>query len=188
MKKRCTFARKFYFFMIINLRFLVSWASKLLLWGGIFLMAWISFSCDEFCEEPNRTAVVINFYDEEEASLRVKNVTIRGIENDSLLYPNRDIYGGTDLSQVLLPVNPSSNFMSFTIKNDTFPVDTVIIRYSRFNGFISSQCGCVTYADLHSAPESTSNTITHLILTNPNVSTVSYREGVFNAENIRIYY
>jgi len=154
-------------------------------------MAWLIFSCDEFCEEPNRTAVVVNFFDASGAVLKVKNVAIKGIENDSILYAPKEtstLYGGTDFSQVLLPVNPTADFMRYTIKKDTFPVDTIIIRYSRHNGIISLKCGCVTYANIHTTPETTNHTITDLIVTNPNVSTVSYRQGVINEENIRIYY
>lgn len=150
-------------------------------------MVWVVFSCDEFCEESNRTAVVINFYDADDTSVRIK-VTIKGIENDSVLYPNVPIYGREDLLQVLLPVNPSADIMSFSIKNDTFPADTIIIQYTRHNGFISSECGCVTYAEIQETPEMTENFFKRLDVANPNVTTVSYRQGVINAENIRIYY
>jgi len=157
------------------------------MWGGIVSVVWVVFSCDEFCEESNRTAVVINFYDADDTSVRIK-VTIKGIENDSVLYPNVPIYGREDLLQVLLPVNPSADIMSFSIKNDTFPADTIIIQYTRHNGFISSECGCVTYAEIQETPEMTENFFKRLDVANPNVTTVSYRQGVINAENIRIYY
>jgi len=158
------------------------------MWGGMASMAWIIFSCDEFCEEPNRTAVVINFYSlEADAVLTVKNVTIKGIENDSVLYPN-PLFQQTSYSQVLLPVNPAADIMSFSIKNDTFPADTVIINYIRQYGFISPKCGCVTYAEIQGEPEKKGKTMTQMVVTNPNVTTVSYREKVDNAENIRIYY
>ena len=145
------------------------------------------FSCEEFCEESNRTAVVVNFYDAIN-NAPVKNVAITGIENDSVLYPNTLIFGGTDLKQVLLPVNPTADFMSFSIKKDTFPADTLIIRYNRHIGFISTQCGCVTFAEIEGEPERTNHTIVDMVVTKPNVTTVSYRQGVVNAENIRIYY
>jgi len=176
---------------MVYFRFVATWMLKILLWSAIASMAWATFSCEEFCEEPNRTAVVVYFFNADDVLAEVKNLEIKGIENnDSILYPNDDIFGKDkrNFSQVLLPVNPATDFMSFTIKNDTFPVDTIIIRYNRHNGFISSQCGCVTYAEIQGVPERTDNTITHLIVINPNVSTVSYRQGVINAENIRIYY
>jgi len=155
-------------------------------------MAWMCFSCDEFCEESNRTAVVINFFNADDAILKVKNVEIRGIgDKDSLLYdPNAkvQIYGGKDFSQVLLPVNPTADSISFSIKNDALPADTITIRYTRHNGFISTQCGCVTYAEIEGEPESTKYSIKNIVVTNPNAATVSYRQGVINEENIRIYY
>lgn len=166
-----------------HLRLVASLMSKILIWGGIASMAWIVFSCDEFCEESNRTAVVVNFYAETDAaSLTVNNVWIKGIENNDTLY-SRSAY-----SQVMLPVNPSADVMSFAIKNDTLPADTVIISYTRHNGFISSECGCVTYAEIQGAPNLKRHSITRMEVVNPSVSTVSYRQGVINAENIRIYY
>ena len=172
---------------MVYLRFVVTWICKLLMWGGIASIVWLTYSCEEFCEEPNRTAVVINFYNATDASVSV-TVTIKSIENDSILYPNTEIFGKRDLSQVLLPVNPTADVMSFSIQNGDSPADTIIIHYIRHNGFISSVCGCVTYAEIQGEPERKGKTITHLEVANPNVATVSYRQGVNNEENIRIYY
>jgi hypothetical protein len=155
---------------------------------GIFSIAWLTFSCKEFCEDQNRTAVVINFYDADDKPLTVRNVSIKGIENDSALYPNREVFGDVNFSQVLLPVNPSADLMRFTIQNDTLPADTLIIHYERHIGFVSSECGCTTYAKILGESESTGHTITDWVVVNPGVTTVSYRQKVVNAENIRIYY
>ena len=150
-------------------------------------MAWVAFSCDEFCEEPNRTAVVINFYSSESDAIRVSNVAITGVGNDSVLYSK------SNYSQVMLPVNPSADSMRFSIEYNDLPADTIIIHYVRYNGFISSECGCVTFAELQEveiegATERTDHAIVQLEVTKPHVSTVSYRQGVINEENIRIYY
>ena len=169
---------------MIHLRYVIALTLKMLMWGCIASMAWLVFSCEEFCEDPNRTAVVVNFYDANDILVKVKIDTIKGIENDSVL----DIFRVADFSQVLLPVNPTADRMSFSIKNDTFPPDTIIIRYTRHNGFVSSECGCVTYAEIQGEPERQGNTITHLVVTNPHITTVNYRQGIINAENIRIYY
>jgi hypothetical protein len=160
----------------------VAVALKMLMWGCIASIAHVTFSCEEFCEEPNRTAVVVNFYDADDI-LKSINLTVKGIGNDSVLYPDKSIF-----SQILLPVNPSADMMSFSIKNDTFPPDTIIIRYTRHVGFVSSKCGCVTYAEIQEETESTGNTVLNMVVINPGVTTVSYRQGVINAENIRIYY
>ena len=173
---------------MVHLRFVVVMMLKALMWGGIVFIAWATVSCEEFCEESNRTAVVVNFYSAvSDSLLTVKKVEIRGIENDSSLYPS-PLISKTDFSQVMLPINPSSDIMSFSIKSDTLPADTIIIRYTRRNGFISSECGCVTYAEILDEPERTENTMTDAVVTNHNVTTVSYRDKVINAENIRIYY
>ena len=161
---------------------------KNLMWGGIAVILLATFSCEEFCEESTRTAVVVNFYSSDNESLTVRNIEIRGIENDSMLYPQPSVVYGRDFSQVMLPVNSSADFMSFSIKNDTLPADTIIIKYNRHNGFISSECGCATYAEIHDELERTENSITNMVVTNPSVTTVSYRDKVINAENIRIYY
>ena len=156
------------------------------MWCVIASIAWVTFSCEEFCEESNRTAVVVNFFSSENDALLTANITIKGIENDSTLYSK------ANLSQVMLPVNPVADVMSFSIipiiRNDTLPADTLTIRYIRHNGFISSECGCVTLAEIQDEPERTKNAITNVVVTNHKVTTVSYRQQVINAENIRIYY
>jgi len=157
---------------------------KILMWVVIASMAWVTYSCDEFCEESNRTAVVVNFFSSENDASMTVNVTIKGIENDSTLYQQ----GGR--MQVLLPVNPAADMMSFSINNanDTLYADTITIRYTRQIGFISSECGCVTFAEIQDVSKQTENSISDIIVTNHKVTTVSYRENVINAENIRIYY
>ena len=93
-------------------------------------------------------------------------------------------------SQVLIPVNPNTDFMSFTIynANDTLPADIITIRYVKHIGFISSECGCAAFAEIQDELQATKHSIKDIIVTNRKVSTVSYRQGVINAENIRIYY
>ena len=154
------------------------------MWVVIVSMAWVTFSCDEFCEESTRTAVVVNFFSLEDDAAANVNVTIRGIENDSVLYAR------TNHSQLLLPVNSAADFMSFSINNanDTLSADTIIIRYNRHIGFISSECGCAIFAEIQGDPERTDNSIKNLVVTNRKVRTVSYRERIVNEENIRIYY
>ena len=161
---------------------------KLLMCGGIASLAWVCFSCREFCEESNRTAVVVNFYPSgNEPAITVGKFRIKGIENNSELLPN-SLYAPTG-AQVLLPVNPAADFMSFSIqKNDTLTVDTLFIRYIRHTGFISAECGCAAFAEILETTRITEHTITRMEIVNPNVTTVSYRQGVINDENIRIYY
>ncbi|MDR1172772.1 MAG: hypothetical protein LBL24_09985 [Bacteroidales bacterium] len=168
---------------MVYLRFVASLMLKILMWGSIASIAWVAFSCEEFCEESNRTAVVVSFYAENtNASLTVNNVLITEAENSDTLYSK------SNYSQVMLPVNPSSDMMSFSIQNDTLPADTITIRYTRHDGFISSKCGCVTYAEIQGEPDLKEHSITRMEVVSPNVATVSYRQGVINAENIRIYY
>jgi hypothetical protein len=152
---------------------------KLILLGVITLSAAVFFSCEEFCEESNRTAIVVNFYSSTDVLLP-SNVMVKG--NDSTLYPKQSY------SQVMLPVNPSADSISFYFENGELTADTVTIFYIRHNGFISAECGCVTYAEITGEPKRTQNSITDLVVTNPNTRTVSYRQGDTNAENIRIYY
>ena len=162
----------------------------MILLGIVALTAVVCFSCEEFCEESNRTAIVVNFYSSDDKLLpsNVKVIAI-GIDDgiDSTLYPKKSY------SQVMLPVNPSADEMSFSFENGEAIADTMKIVYTRHNGFISTECGCVTYAEITNAEilrkhERTENSIVRFVITNPNAKTVSYRQGVINAENIRIYY
>ena len=159
------------------------------MWSIIALFAYSAFSCDEFCEEPNRTAIVVNFYSletEEPASVAVKVTGIDGVVADSVLYE----YAGH--ATVLLPINPGADEMQFIFALAEMPADTVIFRYSRHVGLVSKECGCASYAQLHEPElkknEEIENSITKIEVTNPNVGTVSYRQGILNEENIRIFY
>ena len=178
---------------MIHIRFVITKTSTFLIWGIILLFAYVAFSCEEFCEEPNRTAIVVNFYSSESdapesASVRITGIGVKngaGIENDSVLYSQ------TSYSQVLLPVNPGSDEMSFSFELGELPADTIIFRYSRHAGFISAECGCASFAEIYDAQlkgTEQEHTITHLEVTNPSVKTVTYRQGIINEENIRIYY
>jgi hypothetical protein len=164
------------------LRLLASLMQKILMWGGLASIVWIAFSCEEFCEEPNRTAVVIGFYNDAGESLTVAGLTVKGVGNDSTLHSK------SSLAQVMLPVNPSTDTMSFVIQSDDLTADTIKINYTRHNGFISPQCGCVTYAEIREESSSTTHSITRMEIINSNVTTVTYRQGIINAENIKIYY
>jgi len=184
--------QNFYLIKMVYLRSVVVWMLKILLWGVIASIAWVAFSCEEFCEEPNRTAVVVNFYSFGNPTLTEKILKIKGVENDSALNSSH-YFPQKDFLQVKLPVNPTSDFMSFSIQYDPFPADTLIIRYVRNVGFISSQCGCATFADIQEVemqelPEGTNHIIRQVKMTNPSVTTVTYRQGFLNAENIKIYY
>ena len=144
-------------------------------------MVWVTFSCDEFCEESDRVAVVVSFYSSADALVDV-TVTVNGIGNDSTLY------SAVRRQQLLLPVNPTADSISFSIKNGALAADTIVIRYTRHIGFISSECGCAAFAEIQDEPQATKHSIKDIIVTNRKVTTVSYRQGVNNEENIRIYY
>jgi hypothetical protein len=155
---------------------------KIMMWCAIISLSWIVCSCDEFCEVSNRTAMVVKFYTLGTDSARtMNNMSIQGVGNDSVLYD------AANLSSALFPLNPNADVTGYVITNDTVAVDTITVTYARHNGFISSECGCVTYSDI-SEIKTTNHSIREIKITNAGVSTVSYRENVINAENIRIYY
>ncbi len=145
---------------------------------------WYLASCDEFCEESNRTAMVVNFYSSTSGTAQAATkLSIQGLGNDSL-------YTTQDLSSALCPLNPGSDATTFLFSKlveNAKVVDTVTITYSRHPGFISSECGCVTYSEIQEI-KTTNHSISSISITNPSVSTVSYRPQVINGENIRIYY
>lgn len=158
-----------------------------ILTGMVFVsMLWTTSSCEEFCEDDNHTALVVNFYRAEtEVPEDMKNVYIAGVDNDTWLYEK------ATLKTALCPLNPGSDVMEYAIvlpKNDTVDIiDLITITYTRSNGFISSECGCVTYGDISEIIHTT-DSIKRIELINPRIGTVSYRQNVANAENIRIYY
>ena len=141
----------------------------------------------------NRTAIVVSFYNSSDNELLRITPTIKGIENDKILYPD-PIYEQTVFTQVLLPVNPASDMMSFSIQNGDDPADIIIFHYTRHPRLVSPECGCATFAEILSVDIEIQDDIerTNIIerweFVNPKVTTVSYRQGIFNAENIRIYY
>ena len=156
---------------------------RFLLWGVAVFVVWSAFSCEEFCEESNRTAVVLKFYSTEDSPAPTV-VSIKSIEADSVMFQ-----GASTAQQVLLPINPSAEIMTFSITGGDLPADTITIFYALHAGFISSECGCAAFASIKEEQlEWTKNSFTNVEVTNPNVKTVSYRQNVINAENIRIYY
>jgi len=190
----------------------IRFVSKLLTWCGIASFAMICTSCQEFCEEFDRTAIVVNFFsintdDPSNITVTPLNVTatIIGIENEKQLYPSPDPAFNlpSSFSQALLPINPAADVMSFSIQNGDAPADIIFFHYTRHPRFVSPECGCVSYAEIQSVEVRRSeiqndneteteneitSTIIHWEITNPNVTTVTYRQAIINAENIRIYY
>ena len=155
----------------------------------LVIVGFACFSCEEFCEESNRVAIVVKLYSSTTKKLSEATVSIKGIrfDKDSIDIIDSILYSRKRISQILLPVNPSADTMMFSFENDGLPVDTVKIYYTRRTGFISAKCGCVTYAEIDSVKR-TENTITKDSVTNKIAGTVIYRPGVVNGENIRIYY
>jgi hypothetical protein len=158
-------------------------------------------SCQEFCEEFDRTAIVVNFYSAVTGELMPVTLTVTGIEND------KELYSSSQFSQLLLPINPAADMMSFLIQKGDEPADIITFHYIRQPRLVSPECGCVSYAEIihvevqsagiqnetdDDADNETENeitqTIVHFEITNPNVTTVSYRPIIVNEENIRIYY
>ena len=173
--------------------------SKFLIFGAIVCIATFFCSCDEFCEESNRTAIVVNFHTSENDKPTAISVRIANVENDSVLYPNPRYFTQASNSQVLLPIDPMNDEMTFSIQNGDLPADTIIFRYTRHPGFISAECGCAVFAEIdrvylkgmeHSIKDllGTKHSIKGFEVIRRKVRTVSYRQTIINDENIRIYY
>ena len=158
-------------------------AVKISVFAAALSPIWLTVSCDEFCEEPNRAAIVVNFYEfaNETTAKTMQKLSVKGVGNDSVLYKN------ANLSSVLFPLNPGTDITGLVIINDTIAVDTLFVEYSRRNRVVSSECGCATEATV-TRIQRTDHSIRKVTITNPNITTVSYRDKVVNAENIRIYY
>jgi len=155
----------------------------------------LCFSCEEFCEESDRVAIVVNFYSTEDGKLLSKNLVVKAFRTDNSLHDSI-LYVRAGYQQVLLPLDPNSDKMKFLFEYNIFSegapeeysTDTIVFHYSRHNAFISAECGCVTMGILDGLPESTKNEIQKIEVVRPKIKTVSYRQGVINEENIKIYY
>jgi len=165
---------------------------KFMLLASIMLLC---FSCEEFCEESNRVAIVVKFFSADDDQLINQNIVIRAFKNDNEL-KDSILYTRSNYQQVLLPLDPNSDEMKFLFVYTDFSedspmeysADTIVFRYNRHTAFISSECGCVTMGKIDGIPEATENRITDVVVVRPNIKTVSYRQGVINDENIKIYY
>ncbi|MDR2848865.1 MAG: hypothetical protein LBV39_07165 [Bacteroidales bacterium] len=142
-------------------------------------------SCEEFCEESTRTAMVIKFYSNETGlETTLSGVSIRGLGavnaqgNDSTLYLN------ASLQTALCPLNPGADTTAYIISIGEM-TDTLTVFYTTTPSFISSECGCVAFAEINDIQQTTELRID---IVNPSVGQVSYRNNVINAENIRIFY
>ena len=155
----------------------------------------LCISCEEFCEESDRVAIVVNFYSDEDGKLTARNLAIKAFRADGSLHDST-LYVRANYQQVLLPLDPNSDKMKFLFEYNIFSAeapeeystDTIVFFYSRHNAFISAECGCVTMGILDDTPESTINEIQKFEVVRPKIKTVSYRQGVINEENIKIYY
>lgn len=125
--------------------------------------------------------MVVNFYASDTRAARTMDkMSVQGVDNKEMVYKEAKI------SVALCPLDPTTDITSFVFTNDTI-ADTITINYTRNPGFISSECGCVDYSDILEI-QTTHHSIKEVEVTNPSVTTVSYRADVVNAENIRIYY
>ncbi|MDR3095093.1 MAG: hypothetical protein LBU62_10720 [Bacteroidales bacterium] len=146
------------------------------------LLVLLVCSCDEFCEESTRTAVVLKFFSAEtNLETPLTGVSIQGLGNDSVLYRN------ASLTTALCPLNPGADTTAYLISIGE-NTDTLTVFYRNNPVFISSECGCVAFAEITDIKKQTDHLHLRVETVNFNVGQVSYRTNVINAENIRIYH
>ena len=106
----------------------------------IVLMCLFLASCDqeEVCTEGVNTMLVTNFYQIKNGSLEdtiVKGLTVFGLGiQDSLLYDS------TDVSQIMIPLDPEQNTCSFILQTHNH-TDTLTLEYTSEVIFVSYACG-----------------------------------------------
>ncbi|GHT23807.1 hypothetical protein FACS189430_07670 [Bacteroidia bacterium] len=154
---------------------------KILSYALKVLLVLLVCSCEEFCEESTRTAMVVKFFSAEtNLESTFTGVSIQGLGNDSVLYRN------ASLTTALCPLNPGADTTAYLISIGDV-TDTLTVFYERQPAFISSECGCVAFAEIATTTQ-TNHLNFKVEIANPNVGQVSYRNNVVNAENIRIYH
>ncbi|MDR0815324.1 MAG: hypothetical protein LBN37_06195 [Bacteroidales bacterium] len=144
-------------------------------------------SCEEFCEESTRTAMVIKFYSAEtNLETTLAGVSIRGVGAVNAKGADSTLYRNASLQTALCPLNPGADTTAYLISIGE-ETDTLTFFYKTNPAFISSECGCVAFAEITDIKQTT-NLNFRIVNFNPSVGQVSYRNNVVNAENIRIYH
>lgn len=107
-------------------------------------------------------------------SSTTEKMTIKGLDNDSLLYNDQS------LSSFDLPLRVLEPTSSFVLQRGILGTDTIVIFHENTNNFISLECGCFVY---HTIKETATTThqIDSVVIENTYVQNVSEK-------HLRIYY
>lgn len=140
----------------------------------IFLFTcFVSCNNDETCRKDRFVTMNVKFYqdtisvntgDTVTQSLSVDSLTIYGLGVDSILYKNKK-----KVSSVQLPLNLFAGESSFVlICNDTY--DTLTVRHTNKNKFLSLECGNIRVHHIDSAI-ATGHFFPRATIINPDVNT-----------------
>jgi hypothetical protein len=129
------------------------------------------------CDQSVRSQVKLKFYtvsDQKIDSTRLNDVTLYGVNNDSMIY-----YLADNLYSVSLPLSMIQDSCAFVMQTGTVS-DTFKFEYSRDLHFTSVECGFADSFTIISF-ETTNNKIDSFHIANPIVNPIE-------VENIKIYY
>ena len=71
-------------------------------------------------------------------------MTIKGLNNDSILYQEQS------LSSFNLPLHALQSTSAFVLQRGVLEPDTIVISHENVNQFISLECGCFVYHTIKS--------------------------------------
>jgi len=108
------------------------------------------------------------------SSPTTERMTVRGLDNDSILYHEQMV------STLNLPLRALHNSSSFILQRGFLASDTIVIFHDNVNKFISLECGCFVYHTLKSTT-TTTHQIDSLVIENSYVQNVAEK-------HLRIYY
>lgn len=125
---------------------------------------------DDQCRKESIVNMEITFYNDstlQKAS--VDSITIYGADNDSILYNNQK-----SVSSVALPLQKTKDETRYVFTNGQYS-DTLTIKHTNSDNFISIECGCFVY---HNITDAFSNNtwIDSIAIINPDVTTANYED------------
>jgi len=151
---------------------------------SLFLFA----SCNNYhCKEPMYVPLVVSFYSDADTSKQLEPhfLEIKGVGNDSIFQGSEKYDRRARLLSLKKFENSTAFVFTSTYKNEggesISVVDTLTIRHTNTQIFVSAECGCLTTFRLDEIRH-TNNNITDFLITNRFVT------SNYNERHIRIYF
>jgi hypothetical protein len=156
-------------------RFQIKYAYTILLIIAVSIV--LSCTKETTCDQSMKSLVKMGFYNlnnQKEVSVSFNDVTVYGINNDSLLYDSSD-----NVKSISLPLSQVQDSCAFVLCIGSVS-DTFKYVYTRDLRIVSAECGFATLFTISNF-ETTTHKIDSIHIVNPVINTIE-------AENIKVYY